>query len=280
MLPYLTDQGDVEGIVITFVDINDLVQTRRRMSDMAYKYEAIFENTEETIAVLRENSRIEEINRSLAGRTAASLIGGYFTDLIATDQEKVRFNESLRASFDNGEVTNLDVTLTTEAAPTIYAKLEVIPIKNSGDTAEEKKEVNQVMVIIHDFTTIEEERQESSATITKYSAALSKLQQDAGLIDLQERTINVNHMRGHMHEPNHYLNRRIGDFLTPEGLLKYREAVRHIRAGSPVEKVSFELDELTDDNQPRTVLYRPVYMDGKLTFISFETVTQDVQPDG
>ncbi|PPK85835.1 two-component system CheB/CheR fusion protein [Neolewinella xylanilytica] len=273
MLPYLTDQEHVQGIVITFVDINDLVFTRHRLTDMANKYEAIFENTEETIAVLWENSRIEEVNRPLAGRQKAELVGTYFTDLIVSDQDKVRFNEGLRASFDRGEVSNQELSLKSSAGSTIYTKLEIIPIAPTVEnTAEKMGRVSQVMVIIHDFTEIEEERQQSTAIISKYVEALSQLQQDAGLVDMQDRLINVNHMRGHIHEPDHYLNRMISDFITPSGMEKYRLAVDRIRGGSEVEKVTFSLQELLDDNQPRTVLYRPVFINGVLTFINFETV--------
>ncbi|WP_116107870.1 chemotaxis protein CheB [Lewinella sp. IMCC34191] len=275
MLPYLTEQDEVEGIVITFVDINDLVRTRRRLTDMANKYEAIFDNTEETIAIMRENSRIEEINRPLAGQQAKELIGKYFTDLIGTDQEKVRFNECLRASFDEHVVTNLDISLTSEVEGTVYTKLEVIPIADTIDVTDQRTEISQVMVIIHDFTTVEEERQESTAIIAQYAQALTVLQQDAGLLDMDERMINVNHMRGHIHERDHYVNKRISDFVSPGGLEKYRKAVKKIRGGSLVERIDFTLEELTDDNQARTVLYRPVYMDGKLAFISFETVNMN-----
>ena len=275
MLPYLTEEDEVEGVVITFVDINDLVRTRRRLTDMANKYKAIFDNTEETIAVMRENSRLDEINQDLAGRRAGDLEGTYFTDLIATDQEKVRFNECLRASFDQHVVTNLEVALLTEDENQLFTKLEVIPIAESDDQMPDENRILQVMVIIHDFTTIEEERQETSAVINKYADALFQLQQDAGLLDLQERLISVNHMRGHIHERGHYINKTIADFLNEKGMAKYVEVKRRIKAGSLVEKVTFTLDELTDDNQSRTVLYRPIYLDGKLSFISFETVITD-----
>ena len=276
MLPYLTEQDEVEGIVITFVDINDLVRTRRRLTDMAHKYEAIFENTEETIAIMRENSRIEEINRSFAGREVPELVKGYFTDLIATDQDKVRFNESLRASFDNGEVSNLEISLRTPESSTMYTKLEVIPIVNSEDGRRES--VEQAMVIIHDFTTIEEERKESSAVISQYAEALFQLQQDAGLLDMDERMINVNHMRGHMHAPDHYQDKYLANFVSTEGMKKYRAAVKKILAGSPFERVDFTLEELTDDNQARSVIYRPVHLNGELTLISFETINPDASP--
>ena len=275
LLPYLTEQEEVEGIVITFVDINDLVRTRRRLTDMANKYRAIFENTEETIVVMRENSRIEEINRELTGLESDLLVGKYFTDLVDTDQEKVRFNECLRTSFDKHEVASLELSLRSQLGSIIYTKLEIIPISEADEGKEDENRVKQVMAIVHDITTLQEEREETSAMITKYADALFALQQDAGLLDLEDRMISVNHMRGHMHERGHYMNKNLSDFVTKQGMAKYREAVRRLKGGSLVEKVEFTLDDLTDDNQARTVLYRPVYLENKLTFISFETVVTD-----
>ncbi|NJB84746.1 two-component system CheB/CheR fusion protein [Lewinella marina] len=271
MLPYITDQDRVAGVVITFVDINDLVHTRRRLTDMAQKYAAIFNNTEETIAILRENSRIEEINRSLGGREREALVGTYFSDLISAVEDKNRFNEGLRATFNGKGAGQLSLSIEDQSGQTLYLDLQLLPIVQDGrepDTGE----VHQVVVLVHDVTHFEVERQESNAIIDQYKKTLSYLQQDAGLLNLNEQLILVNHMPTHQRAPEQYPQRYLSDFVRPEGLERFRQALARLRDGSPMEEVRYTEDELLDDAHPRRVLYRPVYINNRLRYISFEVV--------
>ncbi|THH42052.1 CheR family methyltransferase [Neolewinella litorea] len=271
MLPYVTDQHRVEGVVITFVDINDLVTTRRRLTDMAQKYAAIFNNTEETIGIMRENSRIEEINRPLAGRSREDLVGIYFADLITEVEDKVKFSETLRATFNDQEIGQLSITISDPDDQLLYLKLQLLPIVKVGSRPEDN-EVNQVMVMVQDITEFEVERRQSTAIIDQYKKTLSYLQQDAGLINLDEQLILVNHMPTHLRSPDQYPDRYLSDFIRPAGLERFRRALNRLKEGSPMEEIRFTEDELVDDAHPRRVLYRPVYISGRLRYISFEVV--------
>ena len=272
MLPYLTNLDRVEGVVITFVDINDLVQTRRRLTDMARKYEAIFSNTEEVIAVVRENSRIEEVNHALAGREREDLLTTYFNDLIATDQDKVKFNDCLRSTFHDHEVNVLNVTVTGPAGESMYLKLEIIPILIDPKQEGESPEVVQATVIVHDITVFETERLASTEIIDQYRRALGHLPQDAGLIDMEERMVLVNHMPTHVRSPEQYSNRKLSDFIGPDGMKRYRAALKRLMDGSAVEELDYSQDDLVDDSHPRKVLYRPIYINGKLRYVTFEVI--------
>jgi len=271
LLPYLTDQDRSQGIVITFMDINDLVESRRRYTDLAMKYRAIFDNAQGTIAVVRGNSRIDEINQPIAGRDIDDVVGTYFTDLIATDQEKVRFNEILRLSFDRREVTTMMGSLLTTDTAKNYITIEVIPISITGTDEEERPQVDRAVIIVHDITEVEQQRQKNERIVEQYREQLNKLQQAAGLFDLKGRFVVINHpVDGLEVEVEEFLNQNITDFLTTEGHRRFQRAVEKIRQGSELERVTYPLSELTQDNHARTVLYRPVLAEGELVFISFE----------
>ncbi|WP_116124981.1 chemotaxis protein CheB [Lewinella sp. IMCC34183] len=273
MLPYLANQDKLEGVVITFVDINDLVQTRRRLTDMARKYESIFQNTEELIVMVRENSRIEEINHALGGRSREELIGSYFTDLIASNQDKVKFSEGLRTTFQEMEVTTIKTMVIGKGEEKFYLKVEIIPILIESDQAGIMRDVEQATIIIHDVTRFEVERQASTRVIDQYKRALGYLPQDAGMLDMEERMVLVNHMPTHTRQPDAYSNRKLQDFVSEEGLKRYREAVERLRQGSVVEEVDFREEDLIDDAHPRKVLYRPIYINGTMHYVTFEVVT-------
>jgi two-component system CheB/CheR fusion protein len=276
VLPYLTDQDEVRGVVITFVDINDLVRTRRRLTGMALKYAAIFNNTEEVIAIVKENSRVVEVNKSLAGRKKEDLQETYFTDLITEDADKVKFNDAVRRAFNEGTAVSESITLTTNKGNLIYTDMEIIPIGSE----ENEHESVIAMVIIHDITRIEEERQETLAIINKYRDVLQLLERDAGLIDLEERLIALNAMPSYEQEVWDAGASKLEDFLTEAGLARYRAALDRIKQGSSMEEVDFPLNELTRDDHPVKVLYRPIYgSSGNLAFINFERLTNNAPSD-
>ncbi len=272
MLPYLTEEERVEGVVITFVDINDLVRTRRRLTELALKYEAIFDNTQEVIAIVRESSKIDEINHPLANQNVEAMIGTYFTDLIATSEEKVRFSEVLRTSFDRQEVSTITLSLRLEGDTDQRVEAELIPISRSAEIKSAANEVEQAMIILHDITSVELERQTKNKIIWRYQSVLAKMQHGAGLIDMEERLVVVNHMNPLTAGPEHFMRRKLDEFLDDNGVARYRMALKRIQAGETIVEVTYPLEELRDVTLPPRVNYRPVYSGGKLVFVSFEIV--------
>lgn len=272
LLPYLTEQERGKGIVVTIVDINDLVRSRRRYTDLALKYEAIFDNAQEVIAVIKPNSRIEEINQPISDQPVEALLGSYFTDLIATDPEKVRFNDLLRTSIDRNAPTTMMASLVDSAAPIRYITIEIIPIKPLTQTSGAAAEIEQAMILLHDVTDREEHRLKSARIIEMYQLRLDRLQQAAGLLDLKGRFVTMNHsVRGLELRVEDYLDKNISDFLTQAGMRRFRGVVdRLLKKESNLVRVTYPLDELSQDIKERSVIYRPVYAGEKLVFISFE----------
>ena len=273
MLPYLTDDEQRRGIVITFVDISDQVRTRRRYTDLAHKYEAMFHNTQEVIAIVRQNSRIDEINHPIHGTSVTDMVGSYFTDLIATDQEKVRFNELLRQTFDRNEVTTMMASLRdTEEVKQRYTTIEIIPIVPPTAAQDDKDgEVNQSMIIIHDITNTEQERREMNGLLESYELQLARLRQMAGLIALDGRMMVVNkEVTGSALQLDTYKSHLVTDYLTEKGQVKFAEALEKIKTGSRLERIDYLIEDLVDDDYERTVFYRPVKYMGELALINFE----------
>jgi two-component system CheB/CheR fusion protein len=268
--PYLTDRAEVKGAVITFVDINDLVRTRHRLIGMAKKYEAIFNNTQEVIIISSPNGRIEEINRPLAGKTRAQLVHTYLTDLIQDDRDKVKLNDALRIAYDERKVVGESIDLSTDAAAgTLYATIEVLPI----DRTDGGNDDGSAMIIVHDITQVEVERQEANAIIAKFQDVLQMLEQDAGLLDLNEVIVVVNEMPTFERGSDSYKGSKLSDFLSESGLQRYRAALNRIKEGSSLEEVNYTSEELIQDDHGIKVLYRPIYgSSGNLVFINFEVV--------
>ena len=275
VLPYLTEDERIEGVVITFVDITDLVRTRRRLTDMARKYEAIFRTTQEVIAIVRSNSRIEDANRSLAGYPTEELIGMYFTDLISDDQGKVQFTEELRKASDGQQVDVLTLTLAPKDLEEVRIELEFIPIARSGERADSPETQEQTMMIIRDITLLENERLEATQVIERYEYLLGNLPQIAGLFDTEEQLIYMNQRSGLANDATFYLHRKMSDMLSPIGLQRYRDAVRRLKSGEPFVEVVYQVGEALAEARPLDVIYRPIFLMDRLILISFEVINVD-----
>ena len=269
ILPYLTENDQIEGAVITFVAINDLVRTRRRLTDMATKYEAIFHNTQELIVIVELNSRITDLNRTLGLSPRDELIGSYFTDLIADDQGKVQCTENLRQAFDDHEVSFLTLSLRLTEEESARVQAEFIPIAPDGTHGS----VEQTMIVIHDITQLENELQQRTQTIQRYERIISNMRQTAGLIDMNESVVYINGNTHLAHDREYYAERSLSEVLSDTGLLRYREAVSKLRAGAPTAEVHYRKEELLVEDHELRVRYRPIYTHSQLVYVSFEVVS-------
>ena len=271
LLPYLTEGEQLEGVVITFVDINDLVRTRQRLTDMATKYEAIFHNTQEVIAIVNSNSRIEDINRSLAGKSRKELLGFYFTDLVANDTGKVQMTESLRAAFDNQEMSFLTLNLAGSGDSTVRIEGEFIPIVTKIDHEEV---VEQTMIVVHDVTDLNKELQQNSQVIQRYERIINNMRKTAGLIDMSEHVVFINRGRHLEHQPDFYTRREMKELLTPAGLKRYRQALADFAAGAAAVDVAYAAEEMVEESASMEVRYRPIYANNEIVFVSFEVLRE------
>ena len=275
VLPYLTEEEMVEGVVITFVDIRDLIETRHQLTDLAHKYRAIFDYADEVIAIIRENSRILEINQSLVGVPEDSVIDTYLADYITSDEDKVRFSEALRSIFDAGSVQSLAITLGGENGETVYAQLEVIPIQQFD--GESEGSVEQAMVILHDITELTEQRRAADAIIAQYQMILANNSTGGGLIDMSGNLATLNDVGIFEDRTSEYLSKNLRAFLSPAAMNRYRLALQKIRSGAESATVFYPASELINDESDRTVCYRPVYDGDRLLFLSFELVDEGAE---
>ncbi|CAH0999774.1 Protein-glutamate methylesterase/protein-glutamine glutaminase [Neolewinella maritima] len=274
LIPYLTQDDQPQGAVITFVDTNDLVMTRRRLTDLAHKYEAIFQNTQEVIAIVENNSRIKEINRSLAGRSKQELLDTYFTDLVLDDPGKVQFTEMLRAAFDHRQVDVLALSLPSTGDEAARVEAEFIPILTTSTDPLTAKEstVTHTMIIIHDITSHENQRIEYDQVVQRYERLLSHVSQPAGLFDMNERIVFMNERTTLARKHTYYLQRSITDLLSPEGVNRFRRAVEQLKQGQKTIEVNYPDEELLEETQALRVRYRPVFADDEMVLISFEVL--------
>lgn len=276
VLPYRNDQDQVDGLVITFVAIDDLVIARKRLVAMAKMYEAIIENSRDTIAVVTENSRIEEINHSFGGKTPSALLDTYFTDLLSDDTQRAKFTKAIRRVFDQEESIRRSLQIAVDGAEgervgQRYVIIEFIPTVTFVDHSEERL-ARRATLLIRDVTEEELEKQETKKLLAEYKDAIEKSERQGGLIDMNGNIVHLNRSREADMSVEDYLQQSIYDFLTSSGRQLYDAAIKRIKQGSFREIVAYQAKDLRYGAEPVAVEYQPIISNGEIIFINVHEV--------
>lgn len=273
VLPYQSDEEEIDGVVITFIDINELVKARQKLKEMANKYRAIFQNTEEGVLVIRESGKIEEANQKIVGSSVEMLVGEYFSELIAQDEQKVVFNNLLRSAFDEKQAASIKIVLSGPKNKLLHTRMEIIPTY-SEEQPLEQQEYDRAVLLLHDESEWERERQEREDLLNSYQKSLATVESRGGVLALDGEILALNFSNSLELSSEDYLTRNVRDFLTESGVSKINYAFEKIMAGSLLEEVSYLSKDLLHQPGPLLIQYRPVRSSQGIAFITVSIIDQ------
>lgn len=131
--PYLSDQGVVLGVVVTFVDITEL----RAARDDARRLAAIVESSHDAIMRLGADHGIETWNQGaeqMFGYTAAEITGQKIERLLGPDTPSL-FEPVLASALRGRRVPPLDAVLRAKDGSPLRVLVSVSPISSAGSLA-------------------------------------------------------------------------------------------------------------------------------------------------
>lgn len=148
VLPYRTQDDIIEGLVITFVDVNELIQIREKMLTFAKKFRAVFQNSEDIILEINAEGIIEAASNGIGGYTADSLTGKNFFDIIAEDTKR-DIKASLEDMAGNYRPLLIKLKLNPNQGNSFYEGT-LIPLVENGNKA--SAEIDAMLVVLQDVT--------------------------------------------------------------------------------------------------------------------------------
>ncbi|MEM1122820.1 MAG: PAS domain-containing protein, partial [Bacteroidota bacterium] len=127
ILPYWLENRKTDGIVATFVDINDIKATSRKAESVAEKFESLFEYSEDFIAILDDTLKLLEANKAYAGFEPEKLFGQNVLELLQSTNQKV-FQKALKKAQQSNKAVDFLLEITTKEGKKYYYKQMIVPL--------------------------------------------------------------------------------------------------------------------------------------------------------
>lgn len=280
ILPYQSaDNGERQGLILTFVDINELVETQAHLAALATKYKAILQHANQSILVLDQSGRVLEANHwPWLDHHADDLIDKYLVDFITeTKGEWTGFMTALRITFEQGIRQVINVEIPAAEGNANYAELTLIPLNLEGADENERSVDTRALVIIRDTTESVLRRREQGELLERYRRRMDRNRGEFAFLELDGTIIDLTSSVATGLEPSDFIENNVYDFLTPSGAAKIKQAFAGIMEGSLIECVTYHAEDLKLDNPqlPIRIEYRPVITRGEIRFILVHTLFPD-----
>jgi len=263
------------GLVVTFIDIGDLVEARKKLEDLASKYSALVQHSNDSIAIVTTNGRILEVNNWLDDSVPpASMVGSYLTDLLEDDRQRVILTTALRNVFERREAISIRLALGQDEPDGIHVEMTFIPAYDPPQGEPLLRDT--IMTITRDISEETRHRAEIEETLIDYQAKLDAQSLQGGLANLEGDVIQWNKSRFDDAPSDKIMKSNIRDFLKDDGLKNFEEAFKRVKNGSFEEQVIYKLKDTSLLEFPEgitelAVTYRPLIVDGKIRLIGIQT---------
>ncbi len=154
VLPYRTQEDIIEGLVITFIDVNELTHIRGEMLTFAKKFKAIFQNAEDIILEMNIHGKIEGASNSIGAYSKDALIGKNFFEIIPAD-----IGRDLKAGLGNKSRKNVPLMINFKLGKQDQKKYlyegTLIPLVENNDNPADD-DVNAMLVVLQDVSRAQE----------------------------------------------------------------------------------------------------------------------------
>ncbi len=266
ILPYRTEKDNIDGIVLTFININELVLTRRRMEKLAKKYKAIFNYSYSIIAVLDQEGKVESMNRPLGPYEPKSIIGSTLFEKMPE-----HINYELRAAFKKALEEETPSKIRLQLGQNNWFDISFIP-----NPYPENQEENSSIILMGEEVSEHQRRVTSlERSVEEYKGYMDNAPQQIALVNKEGvfHYVNYTHFTGLDREA--IVGKKIFEFLQEQDRETMKKVLRGIfEESKPL--VQYEAGIKGKDGQviPSKLLGTPVIIDGK---VEFAAIVQEIK---
>lgn len=148
ILPYRTEKNKIKGLVINFVDVNELMKVKEQIETFANKFQAIFDYSNEVIMVLEESGEITRINKDFGDFQAKKMLGRKVYEILPK-AKATALSKCIRKTLLEKEPQELEIDLALKKGGSKSYSGCIIPV---ADNKNGTKPVKKVVIMWQDTT--------------------------------------------------------------------------------------------------------------------------------
>jgi two-component system CheB/CheR fusion protein len=261
ILPYRTEEDSINGLVITFIDINEMVNTQQRMDKLAKKYKAIFNFSYSIIAVMDVKGEVSSINRPFGPYEPKDLVGQVIFEILPE-----HLANELRTAFRHAVKAQEPQKLELQIAPDSWFDISLIP--NPYVEAEDSE--HQLSIIMMGEETTEDKLlvAELESSLHTYKAFMDNAEQQIALVDSEGVIHYINFTSYTGKSKEELQGDSIYAYLPDDKVAKIREAIASIFEGKVVDRIQFSFKYENGKEGEAELIVTPVIIGGKIKYVS------------
>lgn len=261
ILPYRTEEDRIEGLVITFIDIGDMVSTQERMDQLAKKYKAIFNFSYSVIAVIDAMGEVESMNRPLGPYHPDDIVGKVIFDVLPE-----HLSNELRVALKASTKAQTPQRLNIQIAPDEWFAISLIPNPYQPGNGEG----NEIPVIMmaEEATEGKERTNQLEQSLEKYKAFMDNAAQQIALVDEEGAIQYINQAQGTGKSKAELKGTSILEYAPSEQKKTLEEAIKNIFQGTLTERLLYTFDDEAGQPVEAGLIATPVIIGGKVEYVA------------
>ena len=261
ILPYHTEEDSIEGIVITFSNITNLVQTQKEAEALASRFKAIYKHSRNVFIITDRDGAIQQMNRAFGGFTLRSFQQKSIADFTNKEGKK-KLETAIQQAFLDKMSTDIEIALRTAQRKKLWMNVTIIPgfINDKAD---------YLTLILEDVTEQKRDQELMEETTEKFRSIFEHAHDQFIIVDQKGIIQAINYVRDQKVKNKKVIGTSVFDLLsTKEAITKTKEMIDEVYQGAPSRQ--YKINNIQDNKSllHLSLTVSPIFVGGKIKLVS------------
>ncbi|WP_170110555.1 PAS domain-containing protein [Flavilitoribacter nigricans] len=266
VLPYRTQDDLIQGLVITFVDVNELIRIREQMLTFAKKFKAIFQNSDDIILELDAVGDIEEASNGIGPYSKGALVGKNIFEVLPGEETR-RLKAELEDMSKKFRPLSFEFEIRDQNELSRYYAGTMIPLGDNPPNGSGQVLVSFV-AIMQDITKNVNEQHELTQNLAAYEAFMDNALHQIALIDRDGTIKYLNYAQHTGSSKKEMIGTSIYKYLGDSEQGKVRSSIENIFSGNPFETVRFNFVDKNGREAMIELVATPVIIEERIRYVA------------
>jgi two-component system CheB/CheR fusion protein len=271
ILPYRTERDEVQGLVINFVDIHELINAQQEIVQLAHKFEAIFRHSKDIIMTMEMDGSLRMLNKSVGALKSNELSGKNLYDVLSPADAKL-LKKAVKELYSKKIPQEVKIAFSAMPGTVVHYNVSVIAVMK------EKKKSSSILSVMLRWQDVSEQVQEAleiDNAIREYQAFMDNTPYQIMLLERNGTVKYINYIRFNDLTKDAIIGKSVYSFANDFQKEQVKKVLDQVFSGASAEKISYEVETHNGAVVPIELVATPVVINGQ---ISYAAVI--IQPEG